>query len=229
VGERVKLHTVFVTHNRLELTKRAIESYQDTVTVDYELQVVDNDSSDGTVEWLRECPRGVDWLLLHENHFPGYATNQGWANPWREATHLHRADNDFVFASGWCEEVERMFEANPGLGQLGLRTDEQEAFADSNVGGNCVIRREVWDAGARWDERTWPQLSAFYGPGITEDSLFTETVEKLGWQWDRVEKLCILPMMDDGDPNSPYREYHIQTWKDRRIYGYDVRPEETVE
>jgi glycosyltransferase involved in cell wall biosynthesis len=226
----MKLHTVFVTHNRLELTKRAVGSYLKTVAPPHDFYIVDNGSDDGTVAWLaRNFPAVHQWRDLTENFYPGYATNLGWSYASPQASHLHRADNDFIFVPGWCEEVERMFEANPGLGQLGLRTDEQEAFADSNVGGNCVIRREVWDAGARWDERTWPQLSAYYGPGITEDSLFTETVRELGWQWDRVEKLCILPMMDDGDPDSPYREYHIQTWKDRRIYGYDVRPEETVE
>ena len=48
----VKIHTVFITYNRLELTKQAIESYLETVTVPYTYMVVDNASEDGTKEWL---------------------------------------------------------------------------------------------------------------------------------------------------------------------------------
>ena len=48
----LKLHTVFVTYNRLELTKRAIESYMETVTVPHQFIPIDNASTDGTREWL---------------------------------------------------------------------------------------------------------------------------------------------------------------------------------
>ena len=45
----MKLHTVFITYNRLELTKRAIASYLETVSVSVlGFMVVDNGSTDGT-------------------------------------------------------------------------------------------------------------------------------------------------------------------------------------
>jgi len=52
----LKLHTVFITYNRLELTKRTIESYLETVTLPFSLWVVDNASTDGTQEWIFLLP-----------------------------------------------------------------------------------------------------------------------------------------------------------------------------
>ena len=224
----MKLHTVFVTYNRLELTKQALASYQDTVTIPCEIVIVDNGSTDGTVEWLREW--ACDWFvardlhtrkqirnapnvwvdLLGENRYPGFACNKGWEWAPEDATHLHRADNDFKFLPGWCVEVLRSFIDNPRLGQLGLRTDDEELHNEHNVGGNCIIRRELWDAGLRWDERPWPEIKV---PGYTEDSFMSPAVTQMGWEWGRVLEPCIqsLSYEDRDDP------YYRKSWADRGI------------
>jgi glycosyltransferase involved in cell wall biosynthesis len=213
-----RIHTCFVTFNRLELTKRAIESYLRTVTGEWTAIVVDNASTDGTGDWLREevgyKPSSVlvEWYILERNFYPGYATNMGWLLADAEVTHLHRADNDFIFLPGWCEEVERMFSENEKLGQLGLRTDEEEMFNSHNVGGNCVIRRELWDAGLRYSEKTWPEISKRV-PGYTEDSFLSPRVVRMGWEWDRVERPCIQSISYED----PEDEYYIKSWADRGI------------
>ena len=209
----MKLHTVFITYNRLELTRQAISSYAETVTLPHEIWVVDNASTDGTVEWLTGYFDNLFVpILLEENRYPGAAVNRGWSCHADDVTHFHRADNDFIFLPGWCEEVERMFE-DENLGQLGLRTDEEELFAKTNVGGNCVVRRKLWDYGLRWDERPWPQLSEEVGRGWTEDSLMSKQVKAMGYYWDRVERPCIQPISVESmdDP------YYQQTWADRGI------------
>jgi glycosyltransferase involved in cell wall biosynthesis len=227
LGERkqrlVILHTVFITHNRLELTKQTIESYVETVSTPFSMTVVDNGSTDGTQEWVRENIR--QHILLPDNRYPGYACNAGWIQAGQEATHLHRSDNDFRFLPGWSEEVERMFE-NPRLGQLGLRTDEEEQFNTNNVGGNCVVSRELWDLGLRWDERPWPQIRDEIGAGWTEDSLFSKQVrntpipwasQKEFFVWDRVERPCIHNLAS-GDWADPYYQesYGIRGIRPRR-------------
>ena len=222
----MKLHTVFITHNRLHLTKRAIESYLETVTVPFSLIVVDNNSTDGTIDWLQdEFPFGC-WKrsadgkqqcyleLLGENVYPGRATNSGWLEAPADATHLHRADNDFIFLPGWCDEVERMFQETK-LGQLGMRTDEEELFAPSNVGGNNIIRRELWDKGLRYDERPWPEIRK-RNPGCSEDTYFSPAVRKMGYRWDRVTRPCIVNI-DEKDRDD---EYYIQSFADR---GIDIK------
>jgi len=230
MGSRpVKLHTVFITYNRLELTKQTIESYLETVTLPFTLLVFDNGSTDGTTQWLTQLPSLVGWDIVpegyvwafheRENKYPGYACNQGWAEAPADATHLHRADNDHVFLPGWCEAVEHEFQPEK-VGLVGLRTSEEELHARSNTGGNCVIRRSLWDEGLRWDERSWPDLRDQVGLGITEDSLMAPAVLRMGYTWTRVRRPCIVPIsseLPDSDPDWPY---YLQSFRDRGIHKH---------
>jgi len=52
----VKVAAVTITFNRLELTKRTIENFNEKTGVDYHL-FIDNGSTDGTLEWLRDKHR----------------------------------------------------------------------------------------------------------------------------------------------------------------------------
>ena len=203
----MKLHTVFITYNRLELTKVAISSYLETVTVPHTLVVVDNHSTDGTREWLLDdFDFGVH--LLNENRYPGFACNLGWDRAPSDADFLHRADNDFKFLPGWCEQVERLF-CTKKIGQVGLRTDAEEVYAPWNVGGNCVIRKSLWDAGLRYDERPWPE----YPPGYSEDSFLSPAIEEMGYTWRRVKKPAVESLAS-GDMNDPY---YVKAYGDRGI------------
>lgn len=218
----MKIHTVFVTHNRLELTKIAIESWLQTVSTRCSLAIVDNASEDGTREWLEDFARNAyvvrregwerpaDIVLLPANRFPGFAANRGWELAPPDTTILHRADNDFRFLPGWCEALAERFE-DPQVGQVGLRTDEEECFAPMNVGGNCAIRRALWDAGLRYDERPWghPDIPK----GWTEDSLLSPAVVEMGYEWTRVTRPCIEPTSVE-DPDDPYYQ---RTWRLRGI------------
>jgi glycosyltransferase involved in cell wall biosynthesis len=204
----MKLHSVFVTYNRLELTKIAIESYLETVSVPFTYMIVDNASTDGTQEWLIE--EDYPAVFLDENRFPGYAANQGWDRAPAEMDVLHRADNDFRFLPGWCDALADAL-ADPRVGQVGLRTNEEELFAEWNVGGNCAIRRSLWDAGLRYDERPWghPDIPK----GWTEDSLLSPAVKEMGFEWTRVTRPCIVPTSTE-DPNDAY---YRRTWELRGI------------
>lgn len=215
----MRLHTVFISYNRLELTKRAIDSYLETVTVPYHYVVVDNGSTDGSAEWLDTAffAGGLDELiLLPENKYPGYATNKGWELAKDDATHLHRADNDFIYRRDWCSEVERKFE-DPKIGQVGLRTNSEELYAQWNVGGNCVILRDLFDQGLRYDETPWPQLPT----GYSEDSYFSPAVVEMGYEWTRVERPCIVSISQERTDDPYYQE----SWGARRIHGFGPKEE----
>lgn len=202
----MKIHTCFITHDRLEVSKRAIASYLETVSAPFTFVVVDNRSRDGTREWLLQ----QDWniSLLDRNRYPGFACNRGWERAPADADFLHRADNDFTYRDGWCEEVAERFQ-DPELGQLGLLTDSEEAFAPMNVGGNCVIRRELWDKGLRYDERPWTELDR----GYSEDSYFSPAVVEMGYIWGRVQRTCI-DGLTSPHPKDPYSR---RTYRDRGI------------
>jgi glycosyltransferase involved in cell wall biosynthesis len=204
------VHTVLISYNRLDLTEQAVASYLDTVTAPYSLWVVDNGSDQDVTDWLIDHSSLFHYLLLGKNKYPGYACNRGFERAPDDATVLHRADNDFVFLPGWCDEVAERFAQNTRLGQLGLRTDEEELSNGHNVGGNCAFRRQLWDEGLRWDERPWPKIKT---PGYTEDSFMSPDVTRLGWEWGRVEHPCIRSISMES-PDDPYYQ---ATWSARGI------------
>ncbi len=202
-----------VTYDRLDCTKKALKSYLATVTVPFTMTIVDNGSTDGTVEQLRSLSARADGptiILLPENRYPGFATNRGWELAPPEATFLHRADNDWAYKPGWCDQVIAAF-TDPKVGQVGLRTQREEPV-DYNVGGNCVIRRELWDAGLRYDERPWTQLPA----GHSEDTYLSPAVVAMGYKWTRVKRPCIYGVSVESKED----EYYIRSYTARRIYGF---------
>lgn len=216
----MNIHTVMVTYNRLELTKQAFESYLETRTGPGSMAIVDNGSTDGTEEWMhnlgREYERTEGWPLfvltipLGENKYPGFACNEGWGTAPPDTVLLHRADNDFVFLPDWETHVRLQFSVNERLGQLGLRTDDEELHNAHNVGGNCVIRKALWDEGLRYDERSWPEISAKV-PGYTEDSFLSPRVRKMGWEWGRVTQPCIRSISTESEDD----DYYVKSWQDR--------------
>ena len=92
---------IMVTCNRLESTKLALASLQATTGPDeLELQIVDNGSTDGTVEWFGTQDFSVD--CLEENVGCPQALNrvlEKWRKP---GQHVIKLDNDVeILTPGW--------------------------------------------------------------------------------------------------------------------------------
>lgn len=70
---------VIVTYNRLEKTKRCIESVLNNTTYPHFITVVDNGSTDGTVEYLMSLKgEFANFILLSNNLGVAKAHNIGW-------------------------------------------------------------------------------------------------------------------------------------------------------
>lgn len=54
---------ITITYNRLELTKKTVESFYSKTNVDYHL-FIDNGSTDGTQDWIKQ----FDHILLEKNY-----------------------------------------------------------------------------------------------------------------------------------------------------------------
>lgn len=213
-----RLLTVVVSYNRPDLLARTLASYRETVTLEHQLVIVDNASGDETRSLLRkQRPPAALVILLNENRYPAFAANLGWEFATKREgrtkyTLLHRSDNDVEYKPGWCEEVVARFEEDERLGQLGLRTLAEEG-PHAAVGGNCVIRRELWDAGVRYPEDGWT-VTAF------EDAVLSQRVLDAGWNWKRAESPCIdhIGIANRNDP------YYVETFRVRGItfeqYGF---------
>lgn len=185
--------SVVVTHDRLPYTQRTVNSL--IGTTDF-LVVVDNDSTDGTKEWLDsdECEADLA-IQLDRNLYPGAATNIGWHHGlkhFKSATLLHRSDNDIEYEFGWSGVCERAFEAHENLGLYGV-LNLREDFPNGQpvaphiengvtvnrywprIGGNVVLRRSLWDDGLRWMPGPWKP------GGQDEDGDMSALVEAAGF------------------------------------------------
>lgn len=191
------LLTVLISYNRPGLLDRTLTSYLNTVTLPHTLVVVDNGSDQETLDYLY-AHSGYTLMPLGENRYPGYATNFGWGMNAGGHQLLHRSDNDVEYLPGWCEEIIRMLETHHEVGQLGLRTLEEEG-PHAAVGGNCVIRRELFDAGVRYRDEPW-------GAVVHEDGYLAQEVTASGWAWARAERPCIVHLGEADMDDAYYQE-----------------------
>ena len=164
------VNITMVTHNRIDFTKRSIASVVETAGYPYELTVVDNASSDGTVELLKDfhAQAVIQRLILNEaNTGVAYAANQGWAAGAKD--HYLKLDNDIVFTKfGWLARLVETCDALPDAGAvaynfettsypIGTVAGQRVRPKVGNVGGACVmIPDRVHRLVGYWCEDYWP-------------------------------------------------------------------------
>lgn len=227
-----RILSCFVTHNRLDYTKRCLESYIATTDPhERKIVVVDNASSDKTTTYLNSMIPWIDKIILNqENKYPGAAVNQGWAAGLEGyyAPLLHRSDNDVEYQSGWLDYVEKCYQWD-GLGQLGLLTFDENGGngmennptplpADrdflinwhygGNIGGVCVISKVAWDRGVRYKELQWQ-------PGANEDYWFSNDIRATGFNLAAVCDPIVKNL--SKDQSERYPEYTVETTSKRNI------------
>ena len=235
----MRLLVTLITYNRLAYTKKTLNYLWATMTEPYFLVVVDNNSTDGTKEYLQNIlNRGkVDLVIFNkENHYPGMATNIGWNEGLKkyDATHLMRLDNDMELREGWYDSAIGYFKAIPELGQLGL---DNEAIEDPRaalralevngktinpwpgcVGGPCIVKRKIWDEGVRWPENKWDDGEK---SKLQEDSRFSRLIMDRGYYVGHMTDNLARTFANESNWKD-YPEYYKKTMSDR---GYDDRLE----
>lgn len=196
----MRLLIALITYNRLSYTKKTLRALWATIEVPYYLIIVDNNSTDGTQEYLGnlvERNRADQVIFNDDNYYPGKATNIGWSEglqEYPEATHLMRLDNDMHLERGWDYAAADYFKKIPELGQLGL---DHEAIEHPKaklreleingktlnpwpgcVGGPNIIRRSLWDKGVRYKELMWNDGR---NSPLQEDSQFSKEIQAMGY------------------------------------------------
>lgn len=102
----MKLSIITLTYNKLEYTKKFIESLY-KYTKDFELIIVDNGSTDGTVEYLKTIPN-IKFIENKENQGFSKGNNQGIEIA--EGEFIGFLNNDILLYPKWFEEVQRVFQ-----------------------------------------------------------------------------------------------------------------------
>ena len=164
----LKLSIIVITWNRLDFTKKCLEAIFKTTKKlkDKEIIVVDNGSTDGTIDYLCELEKRekINLAFFSENEGCGKATNAGMAKA--QGEFIVEIDNDIEMQEGWWEEGFRLMEATEKIGQIGFLEAslpmKLELFgidvAPPNVAGAWIMRRKFYDMGLRWPEESWKEV-----------------------------------------------------------------------
>ncbi len=183
----MKIAIVTLTFNQLEqATRPYIESlYAHTPKEDFQLIVVDNASSDGTVQYLRELEQqhgNVTLILNKENLGYSKGNNQGLALVDKSTPFIGLFNNDILFTPNWLPNVLKEFERDPRIGLASARINHinkrkakltkdnylerygrllsryKESFTCNVWAFFCcvVIRRETFEKVGYLDERFTP-------------------------------------------------------------------------
>ncbi|MDL2216537.1 glycosyltransferase family 2 protein [Desulfovibrio sp. OttesenSCG-928-M14] len=164
----MKVNITVVTHNRLELTKRCLQSLLEKTIGKFCVTVVDNASADGTRQYLKEMERqhpNLKAFFLHSNMGVAVAANLGWAQV--ESDYYVKLDNDIEIMDGaWLERLLSIAENSKTVAMVGyqllnwhcekelitLENGHKFILSDLCNGGCVLIPRHAHNALGFWIE-----------------------------------------------------------------------------
>ncbi|SHI38708.1 glycosyltransferase [Lutispora thermophila] len=194
---------IILTYNNLEYTKLCIDSIRKyTQKGTYEIIVVDNHSTDGTVDWLKE-QKDLKLILNDENYGFPKGCNQG-IQAAKENNDIILLNNDVIVTPNWLNNLRKCLYSSKDIGAVGAITnscsnyqaipvnysnlDEMIRFAESNnisnnslweerlrlVGFCMLIKNEVVQKVGLMDE--------IFTPGNFEDDDYSFRIRKAGYK-----------------------------------------------
>lgn len=199
--EQALTSIIIVTHNQLSYTHQCIESIQLYTDEPYELIFVDNGSTDGTPDYLKNISE-AQVILNDENlGFPA-AVNQGIDRA--NGSNIVLLNNDTIVTTGWLHHLLAALSTDKTIGLVGAcsnnvsgpqqvtagyaQLNELDGFAwdrgqalagritdlERLVGFCMLIRREVIDDLGKLDEQ--------FGIGMFEDDDYCQRARSAGYR-----------------------------------------------
>lgn len=156
---------LFITFNRLAYTRETLPAMIENAGADFSLTIVDNGSTDGTVDYLKQFARRNHNILssvrfLEKNVGISQPTNEFWQSS--HAEFLGKVDNDTLCPPGWLARLLDAHNRSSRLGIVGgfhfhpdyvnmqaleqrvIDVDGVSLVPDAFIGGCCYIfRRKV--------------------------------------------------------------------------------------
>lgn len=184
-----------ITFNRLEYTKQSIQSILRTTQSKWKLTVVDNGSTDGTVEYLQKLygkSHINNLVCLDANIGVARAANIAWLKE-PNARFFVKIDNDIIVKKdNWLFDMINLVKANTGLGLVGYNVENKSyplmenengtrlRKTASNIGGAAVlIPSSTRNLIGYWSEE--------YGLYGEEDADYSARIQAVGLDYAYME------------------------------------------
>lgn len=214
---------MLVTYNRLNLTKQTFETTLLNTGIKYNLVVVDNDSKDETLDYLKnfncELILNKKIVKVKENKGIAYGRSLGLYLS-NDCDYLCTLDNDVICNQDWLLDCCLVLDSNKNIGACGvnfetldfpkanvktkLKNVQIKIKPQGNLGTACMVFRK-----STHDKIGYFEPYEKYGH---EDALFGYKIRKLGYS------LCYLG--DNGvhlgveqEDSGQYREMKNKYWK----------------
>jgi glycosyltransferase involved in cell wall biosynthesis len=237
---RPVISTVILSWNRRNLLRKTIESYLDTISVPFELFVVDNASTDGAAEYIQTMAgrdRRLKAIYMNENR-GGEAFNIGLEQTRGEFIHV--SENDIEYLPSWDTALLSKFAAFPELGQLSpfspfpqkekgeiwelhpatpLTKAGQTIFvAEQNIATTCLVRREVFDRGVRWHTHKLVESNSFRFP---DDGTASGEIRQLGYVVAWNDEYVVFNWGHNIEEFLKYPDYYISNYLAKSWMRFD--------
>lgn len=229
------------TYNKVECHQACIDSLFKTADPAlYSLLIIDNASTDGTVDWLKtlDHPCIEDILYLEENVGTARGLNRGWKLAFQRGQHPGKLDGDNIFYdTGWLHKMLSVLEITEDVGLVGLKRRDLEEKPNHNslqfrtqlvyLPNNQIIEIAEHVIGTCWlvSHNLINEIGGLAQPGLygLDDALFCLRAKLAGWV------VCFVPdvaieHVDPGHPKYPeYTQWKIdQATDDLRSGRYDA-------
>ena len=152
--ESPNAHILFLTFNRLYYTQKTLPALlESSNTISYQIRIVDNGSTDGTVDYLKKLSHPRIERIIYNNK------NEGLVKPtkkfWKEsnAELIGKIDNDILVPKGWIDKLVCAHQKIPELGVVGLCHFHKEDFNNEIVKkkveilNGIYLRKQPWIGG----------------------------------------------------------------------------------
>lgn len=188
---------MIVTYNRLELTKQTLDNLFQNTDYPFNIIIIDNDSKDGTIEYLYEF---LAARLAENGYLKGFKiqrneTNVGIAVGRNQAllltestdSWLSTLDNDVLVPKGWLTEAIDIITKNPKFGMIGVNMEnvnypivnlngkEFQVKPQGNLGTACTVFNKSF-------HKMLGFFNTSYGKYGLEDSDFGFRARVIGYQ-----------------------------------------------
>ncbi len=119
------ISVIIVTYNRLSALKRCLDALKDQTLAKtkYEVVIVDDGSSDGTIEYLKKLKwHGKPGVKCFFNEHKGYVDARNFGVSKARGKYVSFTDDDCVPEGQWLEKVIETFDTDKEIGVVGSVT-----------------------------------------------------------------------------------------------------------